>query len=444
MRLNGTWATTIAGILFFLGAYTAFQFFQDSHAERVIITLVAWYLIYLILGFGIGLSTRQRMGQQYAPWWHAMVAMLLILIQISLYLFTDIKETNASSLAPKIGLVYAVLSLQWLLLILCIAWFVWSLLTFFTLIWSLFIRSCWRIRNAVWTTQIANTCSGMLLGTVTLSIWWALSTGGSYYVPQVLSADDATSIVYGLPLESGDTSTSAAPDDCNSLIISPFKNLYCSWYKQRGAHENTEEATQTENVIHSTTVFLNTISSAPMAFSFLSFLVLAIVCGKSLRKAVSAEFPNEFVHPFRPQTQASAKEENSPTQTYAQNLSQAQGQSLSNAYRTIGSYSRIWFAISVFLTILTPFWISYFDTYYLPAISQVCIAITSVIFLAIISRRTPYSEALATVLDVASDVVNWLRLSPIRQNVTSKIYARYDSVLKHISNKGYTRCDTRS
>lgn len=78
---------------------------------------------------------------------------------------------------------------------------------------------------------------------------------------------------------------------------------------------------------------------------------------------------------------------------------------------------------------------SHFDLkYWLYVLSGPALGAMGALFVAFATGAIQYT-GLRTIVDVAADVANWLRLHPRDDNPTSRISARYVSLLKHVAQK---------
>lgn len=409
------------GSIVFLIVAAAYYFFFASRAEtgiRIYAHLVAWYLIYTVGIWLFGLYLNKELGEKFASTSFAACGLLLILIQTILLFGTDLGKTvECQEASAHLGFIFTMLTIQVVLCGLFLIWSFWAMISLVTLVWSILVRVHWRARRAAWTTQIANTGSGMLLSIATLCIWYALATNFPY-LSKITLCDDAVSRVVAAPGWVGHDSP---------LIIQPLDPFFEDWKKGLPDEERPKAGDSTVRV---SVDFLTALSSSSMVFVFASMFLLLVVSAISLRNAVSAEIPNPLVHPF-----GIAQKGNS---TYDAKVSRLLGTSLSGAFAVIGKYAQWLFALALVGLMITPVCLVY-GTQVVTTLSQMCIAAATLLFIAILTQQLPYGHVLARILDVASDVVNWLRLSPLRQNVSSKIYARYDGLLKHVSQQGYTK-----
>lgn len=404
----------------------------ERSALLVRISLLAWFAIFAICLFLLGSSMDRQYGEQSSrPVFPTVFSFAVIIPCCFVSTGSTIHDSN-------LALVWCIYFAQFILFAMGVAWTFWVFLSFITVVWSCLVKKPWRLANAVWTTQVMNFVSGTMMFLVTVGIWFVVVNLG---LGKVFVHAPNASRTQLLEWKSAELNLSE-----------PFKSIQKNLPSQEANAHQTKNKTNVDlesiptkgspgiNQASNSIVFLSQISALTFSPAVIGIVFAATLMLSGLLSAIFAESPSNRVHPYGKPSRRGA--------TYDHIESQALGMGLSRGYRRTGYWVNWIFAGTLLVMLLlyalllplisesTPIkktLLSFFSSFSLWAVG-----IFATIILGIATKSLPFSSTIASGLDVASDVVNWLRFSPVKRNVASQIYARYDSLLKHISNQGYT------
>ncbi len=279
----------------------------------------------------------------------------------------------------------------------------------------------------VWTANLAILAPGILFLVLNLGLWQVLFTAKGFLSPNSIPA--------------GFSHKPVGPF-ANSLqdLVEYDERIEYKKLAKLPRQDGVKVATPTAKVATTPGALSVEASRVPDLLLRHSALLMLVAFGAMVGMLLVAAWT------LLPAVLAEGTTESDPTFEYSQQL----GNSLSSAWRTWRCWARVlvqgqvFVSIMVCLALIAIHWWSVdsrvYWKYWLIWGSHLALWAVGGLFVALATGVINFA-IVRTIVDVAADVANWLRMHPKDNNPTSRIAARYVSLLRYVSQRKETNGD---